>query len=59
MKTCNWITEGMKKSCKNKTSLFAYTKYSDEPKILAHDIKYCIMQRNIVHEANKQHYSRL
>jgi hypothetical protein len=39
--------------------VFAFTKYSNEPKALAHDIKYCTMQRNVINEAKKQHYSRL
>jgi ribosomal protein L33 len=37
----DWITQGIKLSCKHKRSVFTSTKNSNDPKVKAHYIKYC------------------
>ena len=37
----DWITQGIKISCKHKRSLYAFTKNSNDPKAKMHCIKYC------------------
>jgi hypothetical protein len=37
----DWITQGIKISCKHKRSLYTFTKNSNDPKAKAHYIKYC------------------
>jgi len=55
----DWITQGIKISCKHKLSLYAFTKDSKDPKAKAHYIKYCKILSKFIKEAKKQHCSRL
>jgi hypothetical protein len=55
----NWITQGIKISCKHKGSLYAFTKNSNDPKVKAPYIKYCDILRKVMKEAKQQHYSML
>jgi len=55
----DWITQGIKISCEQKISLYAFTKYSDDPKAKVHCIEYCKILRKIIQEDKLQHYSRL
>jgi len=54
-----WITQGIKISCKHKRSLHAFPKNSNDPKTKMHYIKYCKILRKFIKEAKKQHYFRL
>jgi len=55
----DWITQGIKISCKHKRSLYAFTKNSSDPKAKAYHIKHCKIIRKVIKEAMQQHYSRL
>ncbi|GFG38826.1 hypothetical protein Cfor_11239 [Coptotermes formosanus] len=55
----NWITRGIKISCKQKRNLYALTNYSKDPVRNAHYNTYCKIVRKVIREAKKQHYSRL
>jgi hypothetical protein len=55
----NWITRGIKISCKQKRNLYALTKNSKDPVRKAHYNTYCKILRKVIREAKKQHYSRL
>jgi hypothetical protein len=55
----NWIAQGIKIFCKHRSSLYAFTKNSNDPKAKAHYIKCSKIIRIIIKEAKKQHYSRL
>jgi len=49
----DWITQGTKMSRKHKTSLYAFTKNSNDPKAKVHYIKYCKILRRVIKEAMK------
>jgi len=51
-----WITQGIKISCKHKRSLYAFPKNSNDPKAKMHYIKYCHIPRKLKKGAKKQHY---
>jgi len=55
----NWITQGIKISCKHKRNLYTYKEKSNKPKAKAHYIKYCKILRKLIIKPNKQHYIRL
>jgi ribosomal protein L33 len=55
----DWITQGIKISCKHKRSLYTFTKNSKDPKAKAHYIKYCQILKKVIKEAKKLHYGRL
>jgi ribosomal protein L33 len=40
-KTNDWITQGIKMSCKHKRSLYTLTRNSNDLKAKAHYMKYC------------------
>jgi hypothetical protein len=54
----DWITQGIKISCKHKRSLYT-TKNSNNPKAKAHYIKYCRILKKVIKETKKLHYGRL
>ena len=43
-----WITQGMKITCKHKRSLYAFTKNSKDPKVKAHYTKYGKILRKVI-----------
>jgi ribosomal protein L33 len=49
----NWITRGIKISCKQKRNLYALTKNSNDPVRKAHYNKYCKILRKVIREAKK------
>ena len=55
----DWITQGIKISCKRKISLYTLTKNSNDLKARAHYMKYCKMLKKVIKEAKKQLYDRL
>jgi hypothetical protein len=55
----DWITQGIKISCKQKRSLYTFTKKNNDPKYKAHYITYCRILKKVMKEAKKQHYNRL
>jgi hypothetical protein len=55
----DWIMQGVKISCKHKTSLYIFTKNSNDPKAKAHYINYCRVLKKVLRIPKKQHYSRL
>ena len=55
----DWITQGIKISCKHKRSLYTFTKKNNDPKYKAHYITYCRILKKVIKEAKKQHYDRL
>jgi hypothetical protein len=55
----NWITQGIKISCKHRSSLYALTKNSDDPKVTALYMKCCDILRKVIKEAKQRHYSTL
>jgi len=55
----NWITQGIKTSCKHKRSLCTLTKNSSDLKVKALFIIYCEILRKVMKEAKQQHYSML
>jgi hypothetical protein len=55
----DWITHGIKISCKHKRSLYTFTNNSNDPKSNAHYIKYCRILKKAIKEAKKKHYGRL
>jgi hypothetical protein len=55
----DWITQGIKISCKRKRSLYIYGRNSNDPNTRAFYIKYCKILNNVIKEAKKQHYCRL
>jgi ribosomal protein L33 len=55
----DWITQGIKISCRHKISLYTFTKNSNNPKAKAHYNKYCKILRKVIKEAKNQHCSRL
>jgi hypothetical protein len=55
----NWITQGIKTSCKHARSLCALTKNRNDRKVKALYIKYCEILRKVMKEAKQQHYSML
>jgi hypothetical protein len=55
----DWITQGIKTSCKHKRSLYNFTNNSNDPKANAHYIEYCDIPRKVTNGAKKQHHSRL
>ena len=50
----NWITQGIKVTCKHKRSLYAFTKNSNDTKAKVHYIKYCKILRKVIKEATLQ-----
>ena len=46
-------------SCEQKISLYAFTKYSNDPKAKVHCTEYCKILRKIIQEDKLQQYSRL
>jgi hypothetical protein len=57
--TNDWITQGIKISCKRKMSLCIYRRNSSDQNTRAFYIKYCKILNNVTKKAKKQHYSRL
>jgi len=55
----DWITQGIKISCKHKRNLYAFTKNNNDPKAKAHYTKYCKIIIKVIKETRKQHYCRL
>jgi ribosomal protein L33 len=55
----DWITQGIKISCKHKRSLYTFTTNSNDPKAKAHYTKYCQILKKVIKEAKKLHYGRL
>jgi hypothetical protein len=55
----DWITQGIKISCKRKRSLCTLTKNRNDPKTKAYYIKYCKIFKKVIKEAKKQFYDRL
>jgi hypothetical protein len=55
----DWITQGIKISCKCKRNLYIYSRNSNDPNARAFYIKYCKILNNVIKEAKKQHYCRL
>jgi len=55
----DWITQGINISCKHKSSLYAFTKNSNDPKAKVHYIQYRKILRKLTQEAEKQHYSKV
>jgi len=55
----DWITQGIKISCKHKRNLYVVTKSNNDPKAKAHYTKYCKIIIQVIKEARKQHYCRL
>ena len=55
----DFITQGIKISCKHARSLYGFTKNSNDPKAKVHYIKYCKILRKVIKEAKKQHYNGL
>jgi hypothetical protein len=55
----DWITQGIKISCKRKRSLYTLTKNSNDLKTKAYYMKYCKIPKKVIREAKKQFYDRL
>ena len=55
----DWITQGIKISCKRKISSYTLTKNSNDLKAKAHYIKYCKILKKVIKEGKKQFYGRL
>jgi ribosomal protein L33 len=53
-----WFTQGIKISCKQTRSLYAFTNNSNNPKAKARYIKHCKILRKVIKVPTKQHYSR-
>jgi hypothetical protein len=55
----DWITQGIKISCKHKRSLYINSRNSNDPNTRAFYIKYYKILNNVIKEAKMEHYSRL
>jgi hypothetical protein len=55
----DWITQGIKISCKHKRTLYIYSRNRNDPNTRAFYIKYYKILNNVIKEAKKQHYCRL
>ena len=55
----NWIKQGIKLYCIHKSSLYAFSKYSDDHNALAHNIEYWEILRKVTTVAKLQHDSSL
>jgi hypothetical protein len=55
----DWITQGIKISCKHQSNLFAFTKNSNDPKAKEHYIKYCKILSKVLQETKTQRYSKI
>jgi hypothetical protein len=55
----DWITQGIKISCKHKRNLCAVTKSNNDSKAKAHYTKYCKIIIKVIKETRKQHYCKL
>ncbi|PNF23822.1 hypothetical protein B7P43_G15913 [Cryptotermes secundus] len=55
----DWITQGIKISCKHKRTLYVNSRNNNNPNIRVFYVKYCKILRNVIKEAKKQHYRRL
>jgi len=55
----NWNKQGIKLYCIQKSSLYAFSKYSNDHKSLAHYIKYCEILKKVTKVAKPQHDSSL
>jgi hypothetical protein len=55
----DWVTQGIKISCKCKRSPYIYSRNSNDPNTKAYYSKYCKILNNIIKETKKQHYIRL
>ena len=53
----DWITQGIKITCKHKRSLYAFIKSNNYPKAKEDYIKYFKILRQVTQGANKRHYS--
>jgi hypothetical protein len=54
-----WITQGTKIPCKHKTSLYIYSRNSNNPYMRAYYIKYCKTLSRVIKGAKRQYYCRL
>jgi hypothetical protein len=54
----DWNKQGIKASCKCKSSRYIYSRNSNDPNTKAFNIKYCKILNNFVKEAMRQHYNR-
>jgi hypothetical protein len=55
----DWITQGIKISCKRKRTLYVNSRNSEDPNTRVFYIKYCKILKSVIKEAKKQYYSRL
>jgi hypothetical protein len=55
----NWITQGIKISCRHKRSLYILNRRSNNPHIRTHYNKYCKTLSRVIKEAKREYYFRL
>ena len=58
-KNNDWITQGIKISCKHKRILYTISRNCNDPTVKTHYDNYCRILKKVIREAKKQHYSRL
>ena len=54
-----WITQGIKKSCQQKRSLYIISKNSDNLMIKLYHKSYCSILRRVIREAKKVYFRHL
>ena len=52
-KNNNWISNGIKISCKRKRELYLLRRNSNNPQVIKFYNKYCLILRNVITEAKK------
>jgi hypothetical protein len=55
-KNNNWITNGMRISCKCKRNLYVLSRNNDDPQVNDYYKRYCATLRKIIRETKKLHY---
>jgi hypothetical protein len=54
----DWITKGIKISCKRKRNLYTVYKHSNNPQVNEYYKKYCAILKKVIIDAKKLHYNR-
>ncbi len=54
-----WITTGIKTSCKRKTELFQQSRISNDTNLKTYYKRYCKILSNVIQSAKKLHYNRI
>ena len=55
----DWITKGIKVSCRHKRSLYILSRSCDDPRIKKYYKTYCLILKKVIREAKRQYYSQL